>query len=187
MKILQRFESIGISLNDGDYDKRTPLHVAASSGHIDVIKYLLSIGVNINCKDRWGSTPLNDAKNKDIENLLTKNGATRGVQSPYMPIRLQNLTDEEYRLYYAAYKNDVKAMKILNIQGWKVNAYDYDGRTALSIAASEGHLEAVRYLVENGASLKHRDCRGNNALDDAIREKRTAVIDYLQSYMKEHK
>lgn len=62
MKILQRFEGVGISLNEGDYDMRTPLHVAVSSGHIDVIKYLLSIGVDINCKDRWGSTPLNDAK-----------------------------------------------------------------------------------------------------------------------------
>ena len=78
-------------------------------------------------------------------------------------------------------------MQILNIQGWKVNAYDYDGRTALGIPACDGHLEGVRYLVENGASLKHRDCRGNNALDDAIREKRTTVIDYLQSHMKDQK
>ncbi len=187
VKILQRFEHIGISLNEGDYDKRTPLHIAASSGQVDVIKYLLSIGVDVNVKDRWGSTPLNDAKNKDIQSLLINHGATRGTQCDYKPIRLQNLTDEEYRLYYAAFRNDVKNMQIMNLQGWKVNAYDYDGRTALGIAASEGHLEAVRYLAENGASLKHRDCRGNNALDDAIREKRTTVVNYLQSIMKEQK
>ena len=138
--------------------------------------------MKLNSKDRWGSTPLNDAKNKDIESVLLKAGAVRGLQSHYKPMRLQNLTDDEYRLYYAAFNNDVKNMQIMNIQGWKVNAYDYDGRTALGIAASEGHLEAVQYLVANGANLKHRDCRGNTALDDAVREKRTATIDYLRSF-----
>jgi len=33
LKILQRFYKIGISLDAGDYDKRTPLHIAASAGH----------------------------------------------------------------------------------------------------------------------------------------------------------
>lgn len=172
-------------MDEGDYDKRTPLHIASASGHLEVIKFLISVGVKINPKDRWGSTPLNDAKTKDIEVYLTQNGAVKGQQSPYKAIKLQNLTDDEYRLYYAAFNNDVKNMKIMNLQGWKVNAYDYDGRTALGIAASEGHLEAVQYLVQNGADVRHRDCRSNNALDDAIREKRTLCIDYLTSVMKD--
>jgi hypothetical protein len=66
LKILQRFYKIGISLDAGDYDKRTPLHIAASAGHLDVIKFLISVGVKVNPKDRWGSTPLNDAKTKEI-------------------------------------------------------------------------------------------------------------------------
>lgn len=74
-------------------------------------------------------------------------------------------------------------MEIFNIQGWKVNAYDYDGRTALGIAASEGNIEAVQYLVTNGANIRHRDARGNNPLDDAIREKRQQTIEFLKSYM----
>ena len=60
-----------------------------------------------------------------------------------------------------------------------LNAYDYDGRTALGIAASEGHLEAVKYLVVHGANMLHRDARGNNAIDDAIRDNRTAVKEYF--------
>jgi len=143
-KILQRLYQIGISMDQGDYDKRTPLHIAASSGHIEVVRFLLEkVAVPVNPRDRWGSTPLNDAKSKDIQDLILKHGGVKGVQSPYKPIRLQSLTDDEYRLYYAAFKNDVKNMAILNIQGWKVNAWDYDGRTALGIAASDGCLEAV--------------------------------------------
>ena len=61
-----------------------------------------------------------------------------------------------------------------------LNAYDYDGRTALGIASSEGHLESVEYLVTHGANIYHKDARGNDALGDAMRENRKDVIEYLQ-------
>ncbi len=48
-----------------------------------------------------------------------------------------------------------------------INDFDYDGRTPLSIAASEGHLELVKYLVNHGSNVLHRDARGNTAIDDA--------------------
>lgn len=115
LKILQRLYQIGISMDDGDYDKRTPLHIAASAGHLEVVKFLLSVGVKVNPRDRWGATPLNDAKTKDIETVLIQAKGVKGVQSAYKPCRLQNLTDDEYRLYYAAFKNDVKNMQIMNI------------------------------------------------------------------------
>jgi glutaminase len=57
-----------IDFNKGDYDKRTAIHLAASEGHIDIVKYLLGKGVDKDVKDRWGNTPLSEAKNKDGEN-----------------------------------------------------------------------------------------------------------------------
>jgi len=39
----------------------------------------------------------------------------------------------------------------------------------------------VKYLVAKGADLSIKDARGNDALGDAIRENRTAVIEYLSS------
>lgn len=72
-------------------------------------------------------------------------------------------------------------MKSILVHGGvtRINSYDYGGRTALGIAASEGHLDAVRYLVSHGANIFHKDARGNNALDDAVRENRKLVIKYL--------
>jgi glutaminase len=57
-----------IDFNKSDYDKRTTLHLASSEGHLNVVQYLLDKGVNKDVKDRWGNTPLSEAKNKDGAN-----------------------------------------------------------------------------------------------------------------------
>ena len=44
---------------------------------------------------------------------------------------------------------------------------DYDGRTPLHIASSEGHLACVNHLLEFGAPVHKRDRNGHSPLDDA--------------------
>lgn len=44
------------------------------------------------------------------------------------------------------------------LSGVDVNAVDYDGRSALHVAAAEGHTEVIRFLLENaGADASLRD------------------------------
>ena len=47
--------------NVGDYDKRTPLHVAACEGHLDMCQLLLEYGADPNAKDIYGNTPISEA------------------------------------------------------------------------------------------------------------------------------
>jgi len=60
-----------------DYDKRTPLHLAASEGSYKVCAWLLEQGVDVNAVDRFNLTPLACAKlgsHKEIAKLLAEKG-----------------------------------------------------------------------------------------------------------------
>lgn len=71
-------------ITNGDYDKRTALHLAASNGHIDVVVHLLDeVGMeNINPVDRWNGTPFDDAVREgyfEVAEFLQSHGGKRGV------------------------------------------------------------------------------------------------------------
>lgn len=59
---VQNLISNGANPDGADYDGRTALHLAASEGHEAVVMYLTSKCRNISPVDRWGGTPLSDAK-----------------------------------------------------------------------------------------------------------------------------
>jgi glutaminase len=75
---LQRLYASGVNLAAADYDGRTGLHLAASEGHLEAVKFLVAKGVEVNPKDRFGGTPLIDAKRgnfKKVIDFLKKNHA----------------------------------------------------------------------------------------------------------------
>eukprot|EP00750_Incisomonas_marina_P021587 INCI457.1.p1 GENE.INCI457.1~~INCI457.1.p1 ORF type:complete len:678 (-),score=104.58 INCI457.1:1448-3481(-) len=89
-------------------------------------------------------------------------------------------SDERSRaLMWAASENDnTRAMQLI-LSILDINASDYDGRTAIHVAASSGHLEMVKYLVANGANVDVCDRFGNTPLDDAKRENFKEIVSYL--------
>ncbi|KAL7462679.1 hypothetical protein ACHAXS_003053 [Conticribra weissflogii] len=62
-----------------------------------------------------------------------------------------------------------------------VNFRDYDRRTALHVASSEGHLDVVKFLVAKGAKINRSDRWGGSPLDDAHRHRHAAVASFLRS------
>lgn len=68
---LRRFALSSMDMELKDYDSRTPLHIAAAEGHMDVVLFLSqSCKVNPFVKDRWGNIPRDDAMQFGHEDVV---------------------------------------------------------------------------------------------------------------------
>lgn len=62
----------GYDVNSYDADYRTALHLAAASGHANIVEYLIQKGAKMSM-DTFGNIPIHDAKrieNREILNML---------------------------------------------------------------------------------------------------------------------
>ncbi|XP_077240246.1 serine/threonine-protein kinase 12-like isoform X3 [Tasmannia lanceolata] len=76
--VIQEIER-GVSPNLADYDKRTALHLASCEGCTEIVNLLIEKGADVNSVDRWGRTPLSDARSfghDEICKILRGRGGT---------------------------------------------------------------------------------------------------------------
>ncbi|KAM9856230.1 glutaminase kidney isoform, mitochondrial [Aulostomus maculatus] len=86
-------------------------------------------------------------------------------------------------LMFAAFSGDVSALRRFALSGLNMEQSDYDSRTALHIAAAEGHVEAVIFLTEICKVNPHmKDRWENTPLDDAMQFGHNVVVSVLQEY-----
>eukprot|EP00536_Pseudo-nitzschia_multiseries_P017950 jgi/Psemu1/227161/e_gw1.1969.3.1 len=70
-----------VDVNEGDYDRRTALHLAAGEGNAAIVELLCKHKAKVNAEDRWGNRPLDDAENsnsKESAKILREYGAVKG-------------------------------------------------------------------------------------------------------------
>ncbi|OIT37659.1 PREDICTED: potassium channel SKOR-like [Nicotiana attenuata] len=148
----------GADPNKKDYDGRSPLHLAASRGYEDISLFLIQEGVDLNASDNFDTTPLFEAiKNGHdrVASLLVKEGAF---------LKIQNAGSF---LCMLVAKGDTDLLRRLLSNGIDPDSKDYDHRTPLHVAASQGLFAMARLLLGAGASVFSKDRWGNTPFDEA--------------------
>ncbi|KAF4365931.1 hypothetical protein G4B88_007875 [Cannabis sativa] len=132
-------------------------HLAASRGYEDITRFLIQQGVNVNAIDNFGNTPLLEAlKNGHdrVSSLLVQEGAS---------LMIDNAGSF---LCTAVSRGDADFLKRVLSNGVDPNSKDYDHRSPLHVAASEGLYLMAKLLIEAGANVFIKDRWGNTPLDE---------------------
>ncbi len=144
----------------GNLDKRSKnemLFIAARKGYLDIVKYLLRQGANINANQDISLDTAARNGHLDVVEFLVENGA--------------NIDSDQYSaVESAALEGHFDVVKYL------VEKEPASINIAFRTAAGAGHLDIMKYLLQKGADI-HID--NDEAVEDAVYNGFLDVIKYL--------
>src|SRR5579862_8135771 len=136
--------------NTGGLDGRMPVHFAAENGHKGIVEMLLELAVAgqapLMVRDDHGRTPLHMTAiggKEETSKLLLEKGA-----------KLLLDDSEKTPLHYAAEEGHEAVVRLLSVQkGVLLDSREYKSKPPLTLAAGNGHVTVVKYLLELGAKV----------------------------------
>ena len=132
---------------------QSALHVAALHGHVDLVKRLLELGVDVNLR----------AGRATSDKVPARPGATA--------------------LHFACGAGQLAVLEALLEKGAAWDAVDERSLTALhEVAARSGSVEVARRLLELGCAVDAVDCLGQTPLMLALTYKRNALAALLVAH-----
>ena len=126
----------------------TPMHAALVMGHLEVARFLLEHGADVNAKFRGNTALDNSSWGYDVEamHLLFDFGADPNARN----------CNDWAPLHETARKGSYETARMLIQRNADVNVKGFMDLTPLHYASEEGHVEVARLLIEHGANINAR-------------------------------
>ncbi|XP_071842194.1 uncharacterized protein [Apostichopus japonicus] len=178
-RLIHLVKMSGKSLDIFNYMQQTPLHLAAITNNIEVIRIMLESGANPNEADRNGQTTIHHA-------CYNRNSPCMSVIFKYSTFKI-DLEKKNFNghsaLHVAVDKRDKVLVRMLLENGANVNAMDSrNGWTPLFIAVANQDIGMLGILVEFRAKVNAQSYSGNSALHIATGRGYTDVVKVLVQY-----
>uniref|UniRef100_A0A3Q2T3Q5 Ankyrin repeat domain 6b n=1 Tax=Fundulus heteroclitus TaxID=8078 RepID=A0A3Q2T3Q5_FUNHE len=123
---------------------RSPLHLAAYKGHLEVVRILLKAGCDLDIQDDGEQTALHRAAvvgNSHIISALIEEGCALERQDK----------DGNTALHEVSWHGFSQCVKLLVKAGANVHAKNKAGNTALHLACQNGHTQSSKVLLLGGS------------------------------------
>ncbi|KAM5260668.1 ankycorbin isoform 5-T8 [Hipposideros larvatus] len=147
----------GASATKQDSEGKTAFHLAATKGHVECLRVMVTHGVDVTAQDTAGHSALHlAAKNSHhecVRKLLQSKCPAESIDS-----------SGKTALHYAAAQGCLQAVQALCEHKSPLNLKDLDGNIPLLLAVQSGHSEVCRFLLDHGADVNSRDKNGRTAL-----------------------
>uniref|UniRef100_A0A3Q0R3V1 Ankyrin repeat domain 6b n=1 Tax=Amphilophus citrinellus TaxID=61819 RepID=A0A3Q0R3V1_AMPCI len=151
---------------------RSPLHLAAYKGHIEVVHILLKAGCNLDIQDDGEQTALHRAAvvgNSDVINALIQESCALDRQDK----------DGNTALHEVSWHGFSQSVKLLVKAGANIHIKNKAGNTALHLACQNGHAQSSKVLLLGGSRPDSKNHAGDTCLHVAARYNHVAVIHIL--------
>ena len=158
--IMQLLVRLGATVDATDDEGNTALHLAAGAGHLDVVEYLVEeLELDVAATNDGGATALDLAAAEGHREVVAYLESVAAEEVARTPEEARAELDSLGIAYTAdafidsAVAGNLEAVQLFVQSGMEIDAANIFGGNALHGAVGRGHLEMVKYLVEQGASL----------------------------------
>ncbi|KAF1531228.1 Ankycorbin, partial [Eudyptes chrysocome] len=147
----------GASATKQDSEGKTAFHLAATKGHAECLRIMVTHGADVTAQDGAGHSALH---------LAAKNSHPDCIKRLLQSKCPADSTDNSGKtaLHYAAACGCLQAVQLLCEHKCPINIKDLDGNIPLLLAVQNGHMEVCKYLLDHGADINTRDKNGRTAL-----------------------
>ncbi|KAL6653165.1 hypothetical protein ACP70R_012090 [Stipagrostis hirtigluma subsp. patula] len=161
-------EEAGLDVNSRCGKGETAVLIAASEGHLPVLRYLLDHGGDPAMPDARGLTPLHNSAKNGFHLIISWGHceAVRLLLSKGVPV--EPLANDWTPLHFAVSRDQDQALSILLDHGADPNRINHNLCSPLMMACALRSLKCIKLLVQAGADVNLRTPYGQTALSDTI-------------------